>query len=201
MDSRKYLIFYVRNLEFEFQFIKKYFKWDNVFATEPHKVLYARTVDGFEFKCSYFLAGCSLETTTGQSEDFGRQYPTDGAQRYAFSDGRFPNNNPDPNNDKNLILEFQLAAQKDGFEFPKYGADGYYGKETEDVMKICIVKRRETFKNKNVTKLVQQLLGINDDGLCGKNTENAIKTFQSKHGLISDGCVGLKTWKVLLNIK
>ena len=63
LDSRKYLIFYVRNLEFEFQFIKKYFKWENVFATEPHKVLYARTVDGFEFKCSYFLAGCSLETT------------------------------------------------------------------------------------------------------------------------------------------
>lgn len=104
-------------------------------------------------------------------------------------------------NDKNLILEFQLSAQKDGFEFPKYGADGYYGKETEDVMKICIVKRRETFKNKNTTKLVQRLLGIKEDGLCGKNTENAIKAFQSKHGLISDGCVGLKTWKVLLNIK
>lgn len=104
-------------------------------------------------------------------------------------------------NDKNLILEFQLAAQKDGFEFPKYGADGYYGKETEDVMKICVVKRRETFKNRNTTKLVQQLLGIDDDGLCGKNTENAIRAFQSKHGLISDGCVGLNTWKVLLNIK
>ena len=63
LDSKRYLIFYIRNFEFEFQFIKKLFKWENVFATEPHKVLYARTIDGFEFKCSYFLAGCSLETT------------------------------------------------------------------------------------------------------------------------------------------
>ena len=104
-------------------------------------------------------------------------------------------------NDKNLILEFQLAAQKDGFDFPKYGCDGYYGSETEAVMKSCVVKKRDSYKNKNTTRLVQRLLGIKEDGLCGNNTSNAIKEFQKKNGLVSDGCVGLNTWKVLLNIR
>lgn len=63
LDEHKYLIIYVRNLEFEFQFIKHFFDWGNIFASEPHRVIYARSTDGFEFRCSYFLAGCNLETT------------------------------------------------------------------------------------------------------------------------------------------
>lgn len=65
LNDKQFLIIYVRNLEFEFQFIKQFFKFEdgNVFATHPHSVIYARSPDGFEFRCSYFLAGCSLETT------------------------------------------------------------------------------------------------------------------------------------------
>ena len=63
LDENKFIIIYVRNLEFEFQFIKHFFEWGNIFASEPHRVIYARSVDGFEFRCSYFLAGCNLETT------------------------------------------------------------------------------------------------------------------------------------------
>lgn len=63
LDENKFIIIYVRNLEFEFQFFKHYFEWGNIFASEPHRVIYARSVDGFEFRCSYFLAGCNLETT------------------------------------------------------------------------------------------------------------------------------------------
>ena len=102
---------------------------------------------------------------------------------------------------ENLILSFQKAAYADGFDFPKYGCDGYYGKETEDVMKVCIVRKRTSYKNKNATKLVQRLLDIKEDGLCGTNTERAIKNFQMREGLIADGICGYNTWKVLLNIK
>ena len=63
LSDHKFLICYVRNLEFEFQYIKKYFNWIQVFAAEAHKVIYARCSEGIEFRCSYFLAGCSLETT------------------------------------------------------------------------------------------------------------------------------------------
>lgn len=102
---------------------------------------------------------------------------------------------------ENLVLSFQKAAISDGFDFPKYGADGYYGIETENVMKTCVVKKREINKNKNTTKLVQRLLSITQDGICGINTVNAIKNFQKKNGLVADGCVGFNTWKMLLNIK
>lgn len=111
------------------------------------------------------------------------------------------NNNIENTNKENLILSFQKAAQADGYDFPKYGCDGYYGTETEDVMKICIVKQRKTYENKNSTKLVQRLLGIKADGLCGLKTTEAIKTFQRKNKLIADGCVGLNTWKILLDVK
>ena len=102
---------------------------------------------------------------------------------------------------ENLVLSFQRAAVADDFKLPKYGCDGSYGDETKFVMQKCVVKRRLFYKYKNSTKLVQRLLGIKQDGLCGKNTEKAIKEFQKKNGLVVDGCVGLNTWLKLLNIK
>ena len=63
LDDKLNLMIFVRNLQFEFQFIKHYFEFTHIFASKPHEVIYARTDDGFEFRCSYFLAGCSLETT------------------------------------------------------------------------------------------------------------------------------------------
>lgn len=101
---------------------------------------------------------------------------------------------------ENLVLSFQMAAYADGFKFPKYGCDGQYGGETEGIMKQCIVKRRLIHKYKNVTKLVQRLLGVEQDGKCGPITSQAIKDFQKKNGLDADGAVGPLTWKKLLGI-
>lgn len=102
---------------------------------------------------------------------------------------------------ENLILSFQRAATADGFKFPKYGCDGSYGNETKSVMQECIVKKRLLYKYKNATKLVQRLLGLKQDGLCGKDTDAAIRKFQKENNLQVDGAVGLYTWKALLNIK
>ena len=101
---------------------------------------------------------------------------------------------------ENLVLSFQNAAIADGFKFPKYGADGSYGNETMLVMQKCIVKKRLLYKYKNATKLVQRLLGVEQDGLCGNITANAIKNYQKKNGLVVDGSVGLDTWCALLGI-
>lgn len=54
------LICYVHNLSYEFQFIRKLFNWYDIFATDERKPLYACTVKGVEFKCSYRLSGYSL---------------------------------------------------------------------------------------------------------------------------------------------
>lgn len=102
--------------------------------------------------------------------------------------------------EENLVLAFQKAATADGFKFPKYGCDGDYGAETEDVMKKCIIKKRSEYMYPNATKLVQRLLGVKADGKCGPNTDKVIKTFQKKNGLVADGAVGLNTWKKLLGI-
>lgn len=46
---------------------------------------------------------------------------------------------------------------------------------------------------------LQRLLSLRDDGVFGIKTLKAVKAFQAKNGLISDGIVGSKTWDVLLN--
>ena len=102
---------------------------------------------------------------------------------------------------ENLILSFQKAATADGFKFKKYGLDGKFGKETKEIMKQCIIKKRLVYKYKHSTKLAQRLLGIQQDGLAGKNTDIAIKKFQKENGLEIDGAIGLYTWEKLLQIK
>lgn len=59
--GQRHLIIYVHNLSYEFQFIRKWLKWKDVFATEARKVLKAVTVSGIEFRCSYLLSGYSLD--------------------------------------------------------------------------------------------------------------------------------------------
>lgn len=58
-EKRRMLIF-VHNLSYEFQFIRKRFEWESVFALDELKPVKAVTVDGFEFRCSYQLTGYSL---------------------------------------------------------------------------------------------------------------------------------------------
>lgn len=52
----KKLIVYVHNLKFDFHFIHKYFKWDNVFLRKAREPLYAR-YHRIEFRDSLVLAG------------------------------------------------------------------------------------------------------------------------------------------------
>ena len=59
LDNKHKLVIYVHNLSFEFEFIRKFIKFDNIFATAPHKVLKAST-DKLEFRCSYYLSNMSL---------------------------------------------------------------------------------------------------------------------------------------------
>ena len=98
------------------------------------------------------------------------------------------------------VLAWQQAAIADGFKFPKYGADGQWGSECESVAAKAIVKKRVTYKYKNLTKIVQQAVGCTVDGKFGKNTRAAVIAYQSAKGLVADGCVGLNTWKKILGV-
>lgn len=104
-----------------------------------------------------------------------------------------------PTNYVPTVLEWQKAAIADGYKFPKYGADGQWGAECESVARQAIVKYIVPYTNLNLTKIVQKVVEVTIDGKCGKNTDAAIKKYQSEHGLTADGLVGLKTWKAILN--
>lgn len=101
---------------------------------------------------------------------------------------------------KVTVLEFQQAAIKDGFKFPKYGADGEWGSETASVATKAIVKKRLIYTNKNLTKLVQRVVGVTVDGLCGSDTKAAIINYQKYMGLVADGEVGINSWKKILGV-
>lgn len=96
------------------------------------------------------------------------------------------------------VKEWQDAAIADGYKFPKYGADGVWGNECESVAKKALVKKRLRYTNKNLTRIVQKVVGVEADGLCGPVTVSAIKAYQKTCGLDADGVVGINTWKKML---
>lgn len=103
--------------------------------------------------------------------------------------------------DFNVVREWQVSAILDGFEFPKFGADGKWGAECEGVAKKAVCKKRISYKYPYLTKLVQKAIGVKVDGKFGKDTKNAVTLFQKNNGLKQDGCVGVNTWKKILGVK
>ena len=68
-DTRKMFI-YVHNFSYEFQFMRKWFLWKDVFALKSLTPLSAE-LDGYGiiFRCSYLLTGCSLAMLAGKLDD------------------------------------------------------------------------------------------------------------------------------------
>ena len=58
--EKYYLVVYVHNLAYEFQFICKWFKWVDIFADTERKPIKAECDKHIIYKCSYRLSGYSL---------------------------------------------------------------------------------------------------------------------------------------------
>ena len=63
LNQSRRLVIYVHNLGYEFQFMRKYFNWKEVFAVSERKPIKAVTEHGIEFRDSYILSGFSLANT------------------------------------------------------------------------------------------------------------------------------------------
>lgn len=98
------------------------------------------------------------------------------------------------------VQAWQKAAMADGYTFAS-GADGVWGKECEAVAKRAICKKQVVgYKNKNLTKIVQNAIGVTADGKFGKNTKAAVIKWQKLIGLVADGVVGYNSWKKILGV-
>ena len=60
LDDTHILPVYIHNMGYEFQFMRKYFNWLNVFAVDDRKPIRALCSFGIEFRDSYILSGYSL---------------------------------------------------------------------------------------------------------------------------------------------
>lgn len=60
--EKRYIVVYVHNLSYEFQFICRRFKWLDIFAESERKPIKATSENHIVFKCSYRLSGYALDT-------------------------------------------------------------------------------------------------------------------------------------------
>ena len=60
-DEHLRLAVYIHNLSYEWSFIQYLFNWIDIFSMDTRKPVRACTNTGIEFRCSYVLAGASLE--------------------------------------------------------------------------------------------------------------------------------------------
>lgn len=63
LNEERRLAVYVHNLGYEFQFMRKYFNWHDVFAVGERKPIKAPITGGIELRDSYILSGYSLDNT------------------------------------------------------------------------------------------------------------------------------------------
>ena len=104
-----------------------------------------------------------------------------------------PTPQPTSKNYHSWIARLQEECNKQGFYNQK--VDGIAGPNTLNGSPIVRRGARG-----NITKLIQEKLGISADGIFGANTEVAVKNYQRTNGLSVDGIVGRNTWRKLLNL-
>jgi len=75
------------------------------------------------------------------------------------------------------------------------------GPETWQALIIQAAQGKTGPEVRAIQRLLRDKFGytLNVDGIFGPETKNAVKDFQSDHGLTSDGIVGPKTWQKLIN--
>lgn len=108
-----------------------------------------------------------------------------------------PTPTPKPSGDA-WIRSLQAELNTQGFRDSngnKLVVDGIAGSKT---LSACPTLRIGA--KGNITKLMQQKIGVAADGIFGNNTKQAVINYQKSKGLVADGIVGRNTWRKLLGL-
>ena len=103
------------------------------------------------------------------------------------------NNTTTTKSNNTLIAQLQRECNAQGFS--RQVVDGIVGPNT---LAGCPLVREGA--RGNITKVIQQILGVDADGIFGPDTKAAVIAFQKANGLDVDGIVGKSTWRRLLNL-
>ena len=89
LKKDEYLIIFVHNLSYEFQFLRGIYPFtkEEVFAIQPRKVLKCEMLDHFEFRCSYLLTNMSLAAFT---DKMGVEALKLSGEQFDYSKQRYP---------------------------------------------------------------------------------------------------------------
>lgn len=91
------------------------------------------------------------------------------------------------------VREIQKVCNMDGAGIAE---DGLWGPDTERAVSNLPVAGLP-YKTPNLTRWIQARLGCSVDGVFGQETYNSVINWQSNHGLVTDGIVGINTIKSL----
>ena len=86
LDENEYLVIYIHNASYEFQFIKGIYRFDSseVFASESRRIIKFEMFNHFEFRCSYYLTNSSLDKFLKKMDVKNKKLD------YDYSKRRFP---------------------------------------------------------------------------------------------------------------
>lgn len=179
------LVIYVHNLSYEFQFLKgQYdFKSDEVFATEPRKVLKCTMFECIEYRCSYMLTNMSLDK-------FLKKYNVENKKlTYDYNKKRYPWTELTDdeiayciNDVKGLVqaLYKQLESDDDNLATIPLTATGYVRRDVKLAMKSYNhLQLKEMLPSVKVYKALREAFRGGDTLSNRWNTEEIIENVKS----------------------
>lgn len=160
VDNR--LVVWVHSLPYEFQFIRKFFEWENVFSKDMRKVLRALTTTGIEFRCSYALTNKNLEKM--QLSARSHRYLKQSGKKYNYKKFRTPSTKMADYelsycycDVRGLCEALEDFLENDTLATIPMTSTGYVRRDCRNAMRKN-PKNREIFKKCRITKEVYELL-------------------------------------------
>ena len=135
-----WLVIYVHNLSYEFQFLKgRYsFRKEEVFANDKRKVLKCEMMDCFEFRCSYQLTNMSLDAYLKKMNVPNKKLTYDYSKiRYPWTELSDPELDYCINDVRGLVqaLQIQMRADGDTVQTVPLTSTGYPRRDSKQAMR------------------------------------------------------------------